>query len=69
MATSRADTLQWCITYETCKRRRGILTHGCPPWWHVCPRYPLPYPRWSPNFTPLKTHQSETDTQAEGADK
>src|SRR5215813_4755984 len=22
----------------------------------------MPYTRWSPNFTPLKTHQSEIDT-------
>src|SRR5215510_13710781 len=24
----------------------------------------MPYTRWSPNFTPLKTHQFEIDTQA-----
>jgi len=25
----------------------------------------MPYTRWSPNFTTLKTHQSETDTHWE----
>ena len=62
MATSHADTLQWCITCETCKRRRGILTHGRPPWGRVFLRYPMPYTRSSPNFTAFKTHQSEIDT-------
>jgi hypothetical protein len=25
-------------------------------------QYPMPYTRWSPNFTLLKTHQFEIDT-------
>jgi hypothetical protein len=25
----------------------------------------MPYTRWSPNFTPLKTHQFEIDTHSE----
>jgi hypothetical protein len=27
----------------------------------------MPYTRWSPNFTPLKTHQFEIDTQLESS--
>jgi hypothetical protein len=29
----------------------------------------MPYTRWSPNLTPLKTHQFEIDTQRHSPDK
>src|SRR6266516_2940332 len=35
ITASCEQTLQFCKTGEPCKSRRGILTHGGPPWRHV----------------------------------
>src|SRR5215471_17586462 len=43
LTSSHAQILPFCKTGEPCKSRRGILTHGGPPWRHVFRQCPMPY--------------------------